>query len=341
MPHPGSLTNIEEQTLMKSLWTEEDDIPLATLKKELVDGPCLKGPNFTRLFYLKTDWSRIGMGAAICQADAADKDTVIDDVKKTLVLESPFDLTRSGMRLRPCSMIPCRNTKPEQLYHSFIGEAGAGRWAMGKYQSWLIGQEFVWLSDGGGLTMFFESDKFHSNPVHMVNCLHAELLQYHFRIEHRPVHMMRECHLLWRYINFTKDWRLPLGTKANCNADVMFYTQDDEELDRLSRVIPRHNNWPICSLPPVFVGSPKFHQSGPAVATVNPERVVVAIDATDTPIEEALSAIGINHPLIHVSTNTQHEDKRVSIHDFSDLVLNGDDNALAHVDWLFATYPGE
>jgi hypothetical protein len=79
----------------------------------LVDGPCPKRPNFSQPFYLKTDWSKIGMGAAICQADVADEDKVAIKNKGAEEPSCVFDLTRSGMRLRPCAMISRRNSQAE------------------------------------------------------------------------------------------------------------------------------------------------------------------------------------------------------------------------------------
>jgi hypothetical protein len=99
---------------------------------------------------------------------------------------------------------PILSTSPEEHRGSRRRMVGYG-----ENQSWLIEQPFVWPSDGGGLTMFFESDKFHTNPIHMFNQWRAELLQYHFHIKHRPALMMTKSDLLLRYNAITADWRVP------------------------------------------------------------------------------------------------------------------------------------
>jgi hypothetical protein len=126
---------------------------------------------------------------------------------------------------------------------------------MGKWRSWLLGQQLSWLSNGGGLTMFFESDKFHKNPIHMINRWRAELLQYQFIIDHRSEFMMTECDLLSCYNAFTLDWRLPskqappLVDLATTSSDV---SVNNLEYNTSPGIIPLEATWQLSSLPPVF-----------------------------------------------------------------------------------------
>ena len=71
-PKPGKCNPIEEMNKLKELWTNEDTKLLDQLKQEILDKPVLKRPNSNRQFYLKTDWSRWGMGAVTMNYSTAD-----------------------------------------------------------------------------------------------------------------------------------------------------------------------------------------------------------------------------------------------------------------------------
>ncbi len=95
------------------------------------------------------------------------------------------------------------STEAELSYHSYVGEAATGRWAIGKFRKYLTGREFTWLTDCSGLRQFFESD-IGSNRT--LQRWRVELLQYHFMIEHRPAAMLTECDTLSRYNAATAEW---------------------------------------------------------------------------------------------------------------------------------------
>ena len=46
---------------------------LEKLKSEITTGPVLKRPNHNRRFFLKTDWSKDGMGAVLLQAEVTEE----------------------------------------------------------------------------------------------------------------------------------------------------------------------------------------------------------------------------------------------------------------------------
>ena len=69
-----------------------------------------------------------------------------------------FDLAISKLRLRPVAFLSRICKGKERDYHSFIGEAATGLWAMRKFKQWLVGREFTWITDCSGLTKFFEGE---------------------------------------------------------------------------------------------------------------------------------------------------------------------------------------
>eukprot|EP00957_Ditylum_brightwellii_P129685 9892764-Ditylum_brightwellii.AAC.1 len=65
---PGEVAVDEEMEKMARLWTKECKQLLNCLKADILAGPMLSRPDSERRFYLKTDWSKEGMAAALLQA---------------------------------------------------------------------------------------------------------------------------------------------------------------------------------------------------------------------------------------------------------------------------------
>ena len=88
--------------------------------------------------FLKIDWSAEGMGWILMQP--ADD---IESTKSTKSLlkcgECTFDLSKDGARLRPVRFKSRACTDFERKYHSFVGEAASGRWAISQKQTLLVG----------------------------------------------------------------------------------------------------------------------------------------------------------------------------------------------------------
>ena len=201
-PPPGTPRR-DERTILESAWDEDDDNLLEELKNSILKEPILKRPDSSLRFYLKTDWSKMAMGAALLQPDTSEEalKAMTDENKGEQCL---FDLTKSGLRLKPIAFISRRTTPPERSYHSYVGEACAGIWAIEKFRPYLFGREFTWLTDCSGLRRFFEGDDI---PTHMMQRWRMQLLRYDFTIVHRPGRMMFECDLLSRYNQDTEAWR--------------------------------------------------------------------------------------------------------------------------------------
>mmetsp|Transcript_357 Transcript_357/g.524 ORF Transcript_357/g.524 Transcript_357/m.524 type:complete len:620 (-) Transcript_357:114-1973(-) len=156
-PKPGECTKDEEKELIENLWEPQDDQTLHDLKQSILTGPVLKRPNAKRRFYLKTDWSSNAMGAVLLQVD------LTEEAEEAMHKEieggkCEFDKTISKLRLRPIAFISRTCKGKERDYHSYVGEAATGRWAMKKFRQWLVGKEFTWITDCSGLIKFFEGD---------------------------------------------------------------------------------------------------------------------------------------------------------------------------------------
>ena len=142
------------------------------------------------------------MGAALLQP--ATSDSALQAMNEEIGGEQcKFDLTKSGPRLHPVAFISRRTSDPEKSYHSYVGEACAGIWAIEKFRPYLFGREFTWLTDCSGLKKFFEGEDI---PTHMLQRWRMQLLRYDFTIVHRPGRMMFECDLLSRYNQDTQAW---------------------------------------------------------------------------------------------------------------------------------------
>ena len=206
-PTPGTPRD-EEAAIMKQAWKEEDEDLLKDLKQEIQREPILKRPDSDLRFYLKTDWSKEAMGAALLQPDADCEKAMAAMTREVEGQACEFDATKSGLRLHPIAFISRRTSDPEKSYHSYVGEACAGLWAIEKFRPYLFGREFTWLTDCSGLRKFFEGDDL---PTHMIQRWRMQLLRYDFTIVHRPGRMMFECDLLSRYNMWTEEWRKGKG----------------------------------------------------------------------------------------------------------------------------------
>lgn len=132
----GTVSKEEEAKSLRELWKLKDDKLVTDLKGRMLEGPVLKRPNWNRRFYLKMDWSKEAMAAVTCQA----KCTPEAEVAIARELEGgacKFNKPMTGLRLRLMAFYS-RRCKGEELdYHSFVGEAATGRWAMHKTKQYL------------------------------------------------------------------------------------------------------------------------------------------------------------------------------------------------------------
>ena len=205
---------MESEITMQGTWTDEDSKLMTELIDELIKRPTLARPDYTRRFYLKTDWCRLGMAAVLLQADPTDNDATEHERTETEDGEHcKFDKHMHQLRLRPLAFASRKCTEQEGNMHSFTGEAATGVWAIEKYKRHLFGREFTWMTDCNGLRQFFDGEDI---PTHMHQRMRQRLLRYMFTIVHRPARFMTECDVLSRYNRITNKWR---PTKTNSDSE--------------------------------------------------------------------------------------------------------------------------
>ncbi|KAI2508403.1 hypothetical protein MHU86_6077 [Fragilaria crotonensis] len=207
----------ESEITLASEWQQEDNQLLNELLDELITRPTLARPDYTRRFYLKTDWCRLGMAAVLLQADPNDHNAALHETQETSELKPcKFDKHMHNLRLRPIAFSSRKCTESESAMHSYTGEAATGVWAIEKYKRHLFGKEFTWMTDCNGLRQFFDGEDV---PTHMHQRMRQRLLRFHFTIVHRPARFMVECDVLTRYNTITSKWRpeTPPISKTNQN----------------------------------------------------------------------------------------------------------------------------
>ena len=187
------------------LWTKENNQVLEQLKTDILEGPLLARPDSSKRHYLKTDWSKEGFGATILQAHD-NPNAHNAEHNETTGGPCTFDatITNKNLRLRPIAFISRRCSDSERNYHSYVGEAATGIWAIEKFRHFLFGREFTWITDCSGLRQFFEGI---DTPSHIIQRWRLQLLRYNFTIVHRPSRMMAEVDLLSRYNAMADDNR--------------------------------------------------------------------------------------------------------------------------------------
>ena len=174
-------------------WTEDLRHLWSELKLGITSSPCLARYDASLPCFLKTDWSASGMGWILLQPDNSDKSKIaLAKLYATGICD--FDLTMGGARLRPTGFGSRGCLEQEGHYHSFVGEAGTGRWSISQNKDKLWGAEFFWLCDCSAIKEVLE----YTGDIHQVRRWAQELLGYHFRIFHRPARMMRDVDGLTR-----------------------------------------------------------------------------------------------------------------------------------------------
>ena len=195
---------MESDIKLDNVWSNEDDDIMRDLLEELMSRPTLARPDYTRRFYLKTDWCRLGMAAVLLQADPKDKDARTHEDQETQRSEQcKFDKHMHQLRLRPIAFASRKCSEAEGTMHSFTGEAATGVWAIEKYKRHLFGKEFTWMTDCNGLRQFFDGNDV---PTHTHQRMRQRLLRFMFTIVHRPARFMTECDVLTRYNRITSQW---------------------------------------------------------------------------------------------------------------------------------------
>ena len=168
-------------------WTQERISLFHQFKADITSSPCLARYDSNKPCFIKTDWSATGMGFILMQPDdsEASKEAL---VHLTDQADADFDATSNGARLRPILFGSRHCSTKERHFHSFVGEAACGRWAIGQMRKYLWGTHFYWITDCIALHEFLEYD----GPIHQVKQWTQELLGYFFTVIHHPAHMLKD-----------------------------------------------------------------------------------------------------------------------------------------------------
>ena len=120
----------------------------------------------------------------------------------------------SRARLRPVRFGSCRCSEREQHFHSFVGEAITGWWAIGQNKKYISGAHFYWMCDCSSLKELFD----YSGDIHQICRIAQELLGYNFTFVHRPARMMRDVDSLNRvYDPLIGQYEIGVADRANAD----------------------------------------------------------------------------------------------------------------------------
>ena len=206
------------------------------IKVSITSSPVLARYDPSKPTFLKTDWSAEGMGWILMQP--ADDE---ESIKATKLLretgECLFDLTRGGARLRPTGFGSRCCVPKEKKYHSFVGEAACGRWAISQNRRFLWGTHFYWMCDCKAIKEILD----YNGPIAMMCRWAQELLGYHFSILHRSARMMIDVDGLSRRFGAIIAQHLCVAALLY-KYDVMkrpdAYNQDLSEVDGATSITP-------------------------------------------------------------------------------------------------------
>ena len=134
----------------------ETETAFQQLKAILCTGPVLATPDFTKQFVLQTDASEVGIGAVLSQ--------VQDNIE------------------HPLMYVSRKLLKHERNYATIEKEGLAIRWALGKLQHYLLGREFMLVTDHAPLKWMAT----HKSNNARITRWFLELQNFRFRVEHRP-----------------------------------------------------------------------------------------------------------------------------------------------------------
>ena len=189
-----------------------------------------------------------------------------------------FDTSIMGPHLRPILFGSRRCTPKEQHFHSFVGEAACGRWAIGQLRKYIWGTHFYWIMDCIALREFINYD----GPIHQVRRWTQELLGYYFTVLHRPSKMMRDVDALSRmydpliqHYNATAASQLSADQLARplayCPQSIDDLTRSfaPSELDQSTSLQPTSPTCTVATLTTFTNLPPRFHSPSlqPSLAT--------------------------------------------------------------------------
>ena len=274
-------------------WNSGHDSVLKDMQNAILSDPILQRPDVTRRFYLKTDYSSKGYGAALCQADGSKEARRAEQEEEGGGI-CQFDKRVTGLRLHPILFESKAIEGPHQSDHSHPGELKAGDFAIQKFRTFLWGKPFTWIADCISLKAFFEQ---RDMPSHQMERLRMRMLCFQFTVVHRNASMVKEVDLLTRYNKFAQTYRdHPNTTIAEATTSVLI-TEHSQPIGA--------TNFPI-----MFAGDPLAPKTEAAKRWAR-DTVVVLGTAGFGEAEHAIEAIG-RQPVIAMAVETNETLRRVA-----------------------------
>ena len=192
-PFRAMIRKYFRKTIPPLAWTQNLIQLFHEIKLCITSSPVLSRYNPDKPTFIKTDWSAEGMGWILMQP-ADDEQSIAASMTLSSGGKCLFELSKNGARLQPIAFGSRACTGLERKFHSFVGEAACGRWAISQNRMYLWGSHFYWMCDCAAVKEILDYD----GNISMVCRWAQELLGYHFTVLHRSKHMMRDVDALTR-----------------------------------------------------------------------------------------------------------------------------------------------
>ena len=163
------------------------------LQEYLLSSPMLQRASAHYRFYMKADFSALGLGWALCQPDGSPEALAAMN-REDKGGPCEFETCQTKLRLKPVAFGSRKTVGNEKHYHSHPGEALAASYAINKNRVFLWGRPFTLITDCRAL-LWLMSYKGHN---HAVRRLQLEMLGYWFTIANRPGRMMEDANYFSR-----------------------------------------------------------------------------------------------------------------------------------------------
>ena len=139
------LTKLPYTEKLGDLWDEAADAEFKDIQKALLADPCVKRFDYKLRVYLLTDFSSDGFG--YCVAQPGNDTPSLEAMKREIAGGDCEFLTNAQLTLHPVAFGSRRCRDNEKNFHSHIGEAKSGDFAMNKNRHYIWGAPFTWITD--------------------------------------------------------------------------------------------------------------------------------------------------------------------------------------------------
>jgi hypothetical protein len=158
------------------------------VRDHILGKPILQRASIRKRFYLKTNFSSLGLGFALCQPDNT-TESLAAMKREGEGDECKFEFCLSKLRLKPIAFESRKTIRNEKHFHSHPGESLAASWATTKNWHFLWGRPFTLITDCRALIWLMNYKGHH----HAVGRLQLEMLGYWFSIANPPGRMLEDA----------------------------------------------------------------------------------------------------------------------------------------------------